>query len=120
VLDWEICTLGDALADVGLLMVYWTGPKDAEGGLASTATAVEGFPDRADLLERYTKTSGRDVSDIDFYIAFAYWKLACIVEGVYARYVAGAMGSGREGFEMFKLQVERSAAMAAEIVGRGS
>ncbi len=120
VLDWEICTLGDAMADVGLLMVYWTGPKDGEGGLASTATAVEGFPDRSDLLERYAKVSGRDVADVDFYTAFAYWKLACIVEGVYARYVAGAMGSGREGFEMFKLQVERCAAMAAEIVGRGS
>ena len=71
VLDWEICTLGDAMADVGLLMVYWTGPKDAEGGLASTATAVEGFPDRLDLLERYAKVSGRDVADVDFYTAFA-------------------------------------------------
>jgi aminoglycoside phosphotransferase (APT) family kinase protein len=108
------------MADVGLLMVYWTGPKDAAGGLASTATAVEGFPDRSDLLERYAKVSGRDVGDVDYYTAFAYWKLACIVEGVYARYVAGAMGSNREGYEMFKLQVERSAAMAAEIVGRGS
>ena len=60
VLDWEICTLGDPLADLGLLMVYWTGPDDWEGGLATSATAVEGFPNRADLLERYTKTSGRD------------------------------------------------------------
>ena len=73
-----------------------------------------------DHLERYTKTSGRDASDIDFYTSFAYWKLACIVEGVYARYLAGAMGSGREGFEMFKVQVERSAATAAEIAQRVS
>ena len=58
VLDWEICTLGDPLADVGLLMVYWTGPDDWEGGLATSATAVEGFPNRADLLERYAKISG--------------------------------------------------------------
>ena len=120
VLDWEICTLGDPLADLGLLMVYWTGPDDWEGGLATSATAVEGFPNRADLLERYTKTSGRDASDIDFYTSFAFWKLACIVEGVYARYLAGAMGSGRGGFEMFKVQVERSAANAAEIAQRVS
>ena len=97
VLDWEICTLGDPLADLGLLMVYWTGPDDWEGGLATSATAVEGFPNRAELLERYTKTSGRDAGDIDFYTAFAFWKLACIVEGVYARYLGGAMGSGARG-----------------------
>ena len=120
VLDWEICTLGDPLADVGLLMVYWTGPDDWEGGLATSATAVEGFPNRAELLERYAETSGRDAGDIDFYIAFGFWKLACILEGVYARYLGGAMGSGREGFELFKVQVERSAANAAEIAQRVS
>ena len=47
---------------------------------------------RADLAERYTRVSGRDTSNLDFYVAFAYWKLACILEGVYARYLGGALG----------------------------
>lgn len=94
VLDWEICTLGDPLADVGLLQVYWAEPDQAASALVPAPTALEGFPRRKELLERYAEASGRDLSDIDYYFAFGMWKLACIIEGVYARYMAGAMGSG--------------------------
>jgi aminoglycoside phosphotransferase (APT) family kinase protein len=118
VLDWEICTLGDPLADVGLLMVYWNEPDDESTALPTAPTMVEGFPSRQELLDRYATASGRDLSAIDFYVAFGYWKLACIVEGVYARYVGGAMGSGKTGFEAFALQVDRCAEAAAEAVGR--
>jgi aminoglycoside phosphotransferase (APT) family kinase protein len=118
VLDWEICTLGDPLADVGLLMVYWTEASDDHPMLLTAPTAVEGFPTRAELLDRYAAASGRDLGDIDFYIAFGYWKLACIVEGVYARYVGGAMGKGSTGFEGFATQVERCAEAAAAAVDR--
>jgi aminoglycoside phosphotransferase (APT) family kinase protein len=118
VLDWEICTLGDPLADVGLLMVYWNEPDDESTALPTAPTMVEGFPSRQELLDRYAAASRRDLSDIDFYVAFGYWKLACIVEGVYARYVGGAMGSGTTGFEAFALQVDRCADAAAEAVGR--
>ncbi len=120
VLDWEICTLGDPLADVGLLMVYWTGPDDVAGGLSAPATSAAGFPNRADLLARYGAVSGRDLREIDFYVAFAYWKLACIVEGVHARYLGGAMGGAPDSsmFDAFKLQVERAAEAAAEHAGR--
>jgi aminoglycoside phosphotransferase (APT) family kinase protein len=116
VLDWEICTLGDPLADVGLLQVYWTGPDDDETAWVGSATTAPGFPNRADLLERYAKVSGRDLGHIDFYIAFGFWKLACILEGVYARYLGGALGVGRDPAEYapFKVQVERAAASAAE------
>src|SRR5690606_31634793 len=76
VLDWEICTLGDPLADVGLLMVYWTEADDSHGMLLTAPTAVEGFLTRKEMLDRYAETSGRDLSQIDFYIAFGYWKLA--------------------------------------------
>jgi aminoglycoside phosphotransferase (APT) family kinase protein len=116
VLDWEICTLGDALADVGLLQVYWTGPDDDETAWVGSATTAPGFPNRADLLERYARVSGRDLGQIDFYIAFGFWKLACILEGVYARYLGGALGVGRDPAEYapFKVQVERAAASAAE------
>jgi aminoglycoside phosphotransferase (APT) family kinase protein len=118
VLDWEICTLGDPLADVGLLMVYWTEPDDSASMLLGAPTATEGFLSRKQVLDAYAAASGRDLGQIDFYTAFGYWKLACIVEGVYARYVGGAMGGDPKGYEAFAVQVERCAAAAAEAVGR--
>jgi aminoglycoside phosphotransferase (APT) family kinase protein len=113
VLDWEICTLGDPLADVGLLQVYWNGPDDAEGAWSGSATSAPGFWNRPQLVERYAEVSGRDLSQLDFYVAFAFWKLACIIEGVYSRYLGGALGD-RPPDELapFKLQVEQAAASA--------
>ena len=93
VLDWELCTLGDPLADLGLLMVYWTEPGDPYAALPGAATAMEGFASRAELVAAYEAASGRQVPDLDYYVAFGYWKLACILEGVFARYTAGAMGN---------------------------
>ena len=118
VLDWEICTLGDPLADVGLLMVYWTERDDSSSMLLTAPTTAEGFLSRQEVLDVYADASGRDLAEIDYYIAFGYWKLACIVEGVYARYVGGAMGGDATGFEGFAIQVERCAEAAAEAVGR--
>jgi aminoglycoside phosphotransferase (APT) family kinase protein len=119
VLDWELCTLGDPLADVGLLMVYWTEADDATPMLLTAPTAQEGFLSRKEVLDRYAEQSDRDLSQIDYYIAFGYWKLACIVEGVYARYVGGAMGSSDpKAFEGFKVQVDRCATAAAEAMER--
>jgi aminoglycoside phosphotransferase (APT) family kinase protein len=92
VLDWEICTLGDPLADLGLLMVYWTEAGDQLAALPGAATALEGFPTRAELVATYEAAGGRPVGDLDYYVAFGYWKLACILEGVFTRYQAGAMG----------------------------
>lgn len=109
VLDWEICTLGDPLADVGLLMVYWNEPGDPSSLLGAAPTALPGFPSRAEMRDRYAERSGRDLSQLDFYVAFGYWKLACILEGVYARYVGGAMGGDRSGFEGFGDQVVKLA-----------
>ena len=119
VLDWELCTLGDPMADVGLLMVYWNDPSDDSTLLNVSATQVEGFPRKAELLERYEKVSGRDLSKVDYYVALGYWKLACILEGVYARYAAGVMGSANEAqTEGFRLNVERLAASARAAVDR--
>ena len=96
VLDWELCTLGDPLADVGQLLVYW--PEAGErSALGHAPTALPGFATRDELIARYTEKTGRPVPQIGFYVAFAYWKLACILEGVYARYVGGAMGD--DGFD---------------------
>jgi len=118
VLDWEICTLGDPLADVGLLMVYWADPGETSPALLVAPTALPGFPRRAALAARYAQRAGRDVSAIDFYIAFGYWKLACILEGVYARYAGGAMGGDRSGFEGFSQQVLRLAEAARDAASR--
>jgi aminoglycoside phosphotransferase (APT) family kinase protein len=114
VLDWEICTLGDPLADVGLLWVYWADPDDPAALPQSSSTALDGFLRRTELMERYATVSGRDLSNLDFYIAFGYWKLTCIIAGVYARYAGGAMGSGVDQRQVdgFAAMVESLAALA--------
>lgn len=94
VLDWELCTLGDPLADLGYLGVYWV---DADGnGRANDPTSEPGFMSYAEVVERYADRTGRDVSNIDYYVAFSSWRLAVISEGVYARFVHGAMGDQHE------------------------
>ena len=114
VVDWELCTLGDPLADVGLLMVYWSEPGDEFVPLFEPATMAPGFPGRASLRERYAERSGRDLSELDFYVALGYWKLAIILEGVFARYAAGQYGTAEEGFQQFAEVVERLAQGADE------
>ncbi|HUI04249.1 MAG TPA: phosphotransferase family protein [Acidimicrobiales bacterium] len=114
VLDWEICTLGDPLADVGLLMVYWTDPG-GEGALVGvTPTTEPGFPGRAEMQARYAAASGRDLERLGFYVAFGYWKLACIIQGVYARYVGGAAAGDRSSVEGFAHSVVHLAEMAQD------
>lgn len=101
VVDWELCTLGDPLADVGLLMVYWSQPGDELIPLFEPATLEPGFPAREELRARYAERSGRDLSELDFFVALGYWKLAIILEGVYARYAAGQYGKVDEGIQQF-------------------
>jgi len=114
VLDWEICTLGDPMADVGLLMVYWNGPHDEASAWSNTVCTADGFLDRADLAARYAERSGRDISKLDFYTAFA-----CIIEGVYARYLGGALGEKDPSeLEPFRLQVDGAAQKAAAYLER--
>jgi len=94
VLDWELCTLGDPLADLGYLGVYWVG-ADGEPRHNDPSSAP-GFPTYDELVERYAVRTGHDVSNIDYYVAFSSWRLAVISEGVYARYLHGAMGDDAE------------------------
>ena len=118
VLDWELCTLGDPLADVGYLGVYWF-DGDAANTRANDPTSGGGFPTYADLLERYATRTGRDLSDIDYYVAFSCWRLAVISEGVYARYLHGAMGT-QEGvdFDTFRIGTDGLAERALTAVRR--
>jgi aminoglycoside phosphotransferase (APT) family kinase protein len=89
VLDWEIATLGDPLADFAYSINAWVEPGDAGVYGADPPTALPGFPSRAVLMERYATATGADLSNLAYYRAFNSWKTACILHGVYARYRAG-------------------------------
>lgn len=103
VLDWEMSTLGDPLADLGLALVYWieaadTGDRRA-GVPGEVATALPGFPSRAEVVARYAASTGRELGTLPWYVAFGFFKLAVVVAGVASRHRAGAMlGEGFEGF----------------------
>lgn len=91
VLDWEISTLGDPLADFGFSLGYWVEPGDGFNPLGHDATVAEGFWTREQLAAAYGELTGRDVSAMRWFFALASWRLACILEGVHARYVGGAI-----------------------------
>ncbi len=115
VLDWELCTLGDPLADVGYLLNSWILPGEADEDLA--ATAVEGFVDRDVLTDRYATATGRDLSEINYYRAFSHWRLAAIGQGVYKRYLVGAMGENRDlDLDVYKESVSIRAEAALELL----
>jgi aminoglycoside phosphotransferase (APT) family kinase protein len=116
VVDWELCTLGDPLADIGMLIVYWSEQGDELMPLFEAPTIAPGFPTREQIRERYAERSGRDLSEIDFYVALGSWRLAIILQGVYARFAAGQYGKPDAGVEEFAGLVERlaDAADAAE------
>ena len=99
VLDWEMSTLGDPFADLGALLAYWAQDDDDEVLVAARivppVTAASGLPARAEIIDTYARITGFDVSDVNWYLAFAYFKLAVICQGIAARAAGGAMlGSG--------------------------
>ena len=88
ILDWEMSTLGDPLTDLGLLVMYSV-PLEVPNSPVSTTAAAPGHPSPAELVERYAVRSGRDVSAVSWYTAFAWFKLAVILEGIHYRYTLG-------------------------------
>jgi aminoglycoside phosphotransferase (APT) family kinase protein len=128
VVDWEMATLGDPLADLGLTLVYWTDPGE-EGwltpagqpagtrGVSTDATASPGFLTRAEFAGEYARRTGRDVSRIGYYMAFGYFKLAVVLEGIHARYQQGKTVG--EGFEQEGLAVPLLVTRAHEILDAG-
>lgn len=99
VLDWEMSTIGDPLADLGLLMVYWPDPDDRypAASVAPKLSAGSGFLSRAELAADYSRTSGRDISELPFYMVLGYFKLAIILEGIHRRHTMGqTLGAGFE------------------------
>ncbi|MEX2480419.1 MAG: phosphotransferase family protein [Gammaproteobacteria bacterium] len=118
VLDWELCTLGDAMADIAYLLNSWVSADDTIIGVDEhMPTVAGGFLPRSTLLERYAAASGRDVTHIDYYRAFSYWRIAAIRQGVYKRYLEGAMGAARDvDLDLFKHSVERCARADLELL----
>ncbi len=94
VFDWELATLGDALADLGWLVSGWSRPGDPDAATTAAPSTAPGFPDADHLATRYAERSGRDIAALPYYLAFARWRSACIWHGVTARYRAGVMGDG--------------------------
>jgi aminoglycoside phosphotransferase (APT) family kinase protein len=90
VLDWEMSTLGDPLADLGLALVYWAEAGDDEStelSVSAAVTSCPGFLNRAEIAGRYAALTGRDVSRIGYYMAFGCFKLAVVLEGIHARFL---------------------------------
>lgn len=119
VLDWELCTLGDPLADLGYVINNWAQPgEELARGRTSVPTTAGGFQTREEFLEGYEKKTGRSTEKIGYYRAFQYWRMAAIVEGVLSRYLKGVMGGGGD-TDAFRLQVgglaESARAQLAEI-----
>jgi aminoglycoside phosphotransferase (APT) family kinase protein len=97
VLDWEMCTLGDPLADLGTTLAYWTDPQDPEElqEIRSAPTTVPGTLTRAQLVEHYAVATGRDPGDMIFYLTFARFKVAVIIQQIYYRYAQGLTHDSR-------------------------
>ena len=91
ILDWEMCTVGDPLVDLGLLLCYWPQADDPEifAGSLRSVTMLPGWMKRAEIVERYAARSGRDLSNIRYYHTFAVFKLAVVIQQIYYRYHVG-------------------------------
>jgi aminoglycoside phosphotransferase (APT) family kinase protein len=116
VVDWEISTLGDPLADLAYALNQWPDPTDAEPFAPEAATAPPGFPSRTQLAQRYAEKTGRNLSKLNYYIGFNRWKTAAIVHGVYARYLEGKKSTDGVNLEEMRERISRSLTLAEEAV----
>jgi aminoglycoside phosphotransferase (APT) family kinase protein len=94
ILDWEMSTIGDPLADLGWMISFWREPAEAGDDDVlvelGAVTAMSGFSSRSELVARYSAATGREIEGLDWYEVLAIWKLAILLEGSYARHLAGA------------------------------
>jgi len=116
--DWEISTLGDPLADLGYALNIWPQADDPLPPNPESPTAQPGFPDRSYFAERYAKITGRDLSQLDYYLGFNRWKSAAIMHGVYARYMEGQKSSEDINLEEMRLRITGLLDLAEQSVNR--
>ncbi len=119
VLDWEMATIGDPLFDLAISLCYWVRPDDPETirTVLPTVTVLPGFMERAELMEIYAQKSGRDLSSMHFYMAFAYFKLAVILQQIYIRWKRGQTQDER--FASFGSRVHHLVLYAMQVVESG-
>jgi aminoglycoside phosphotransferase (APT) family kinase protein len=117
VLDWDMCTQGDPLADLGYMLNYWVEPDDdpAWREIASMPTWRPGFPGRAEAIARYGERTGSDVGEILWYQVFAAFKLAVIIQQIYIRFVRGQTQDRR--FATYGARVIGLAKKAQTLIG---
>jgi aminoglycoside phosphotransferase (APT) family kinase protein len=119
VFDWDMCTLGDPLADLGCLLSFWFEEGEAFGTMTAMPTQVPGFMTRRGAIERYGEKSGRDIRKMDFYYVFGLFKMAVVVQQIYFRYARGQTKDPR--FQHFGIGAELlfslawSAAQASQV-----
>lgn len=120
ILDWEMSTIGDPIADLGYLLSFWRDPGDQADRVLSEQfdlTRQPGFPTRDELAERYAERSGRHVDDVTWYEVLAIWKLAILLEGSYARHLAGVTDDPF--FALLEEGVPALARRALKVAGAG-
>jgi aminoglycoside phosphotransferase (APT) family kinase protein len=119
VLDWEMATVGDPLFDLAVSLSYWTEPTDPEElkEVMPTVTSTPGFMTRAEFVERYAEKSGRDLSEMHWYMVFGYFKLAVILQQIYARWKKGQTSDER--FANFDRRVRTLILHANGLADRG-
>lgn len=116
ILDWELCTLGDPLADVSYLLRSWVDTPGAAPELAP-ASSAPGFPSRDEVAARYAAGMGMHLDDLRYWMAFNAWRSAAICEGVYRRYLDGDMGTPPPGFERYQQMVEEACETGLQTAG---
>lgn len=122
VLDWELCTLGEPMADLGGLLGYWHDPQQPGQRGDPETTALPGFLSADEMAGLYAEEMGVALTTVDYYRAFAQWRLACIGEGVYARYLGGQQGSQDEELDLdsYQASIPRRVEQAARLLGLAS
>src|SRR5258707_2983072 len=120
VLDWEMTTIGDPLFDLAISLGYWVQPGDPAElrAILPTITPLPGFYTRAEFMQRYATRSGRDLSSMQFYLTFAYFKLAVILQQIYVRWKRGQTHDPR--FAVFGSRTSILVDLAARMTTRGS
>lgn len=118
ILDWEMCTVGDPLVDMGLLLCYWSQANDPEArrDAISGVTALPGWLTRDEITERYAANTGRDLSHIVYYEIFALFKLSVVLQQIFYRYHVGQTKDER--FREFDQRVAGLAAAARELIAK--
>jgi aminoglycoside phosphotransferase (APT) family kinase protein len=93
IVDWELCTLGDPLADLGTVIASWSNKNETDTPFIYSPSLSDGFPSRQEIINLYDSKSDLDLKNVEFYVRLSFWKHAMIMEGVYVRYSLGYYGN---------------------------